>query len=149
MRPYWKVAASLAISLAGTVLLIYTGYKLLGFFMPFVIGWVIASIVSPVVVWLEKRMNLVKKWGSALIIISVLGLVGLVIYLSVSTLAREIVVLMQDIPDMYQDLESGLDEIGESLEGIFQKLPSGIQTGWHTMMNNLDQTMGKIGRAHV
>lgn len=143
-RPYWKVAVSLAFSLAGTVLCIYFGYKLLGFFMPFVIGWLIASVASPVVVWLERRMNLIKKWGSALIIISVLGLVGLLIYLSVSTLAREIAILTQDIPDMYQDLESGMDTIGESLNGIFRMLPSGIQTGWHTMMNNLDQTMGEI-----
>ncbi len=143
-RPYWKVAVSLAFSLAGTVLCVYFGYKLLGFFMPFVIGWLIASVASPVVVWLERRMNLIKKWGSALIIISVLGLVGLLIYLSVSTLAREIAILTQDIPDMYQDLESGMDTIGESLNGIFRMLPSGIQTGWHTMMNNLDQTMGEI-----
>ena len=143
-RPYWKVAVSLAFSLAGTVLCVYFGYKLLGFFMPFVIGWLIAYVASPVVVWLERRMNLIKKWGSALIIISVLGLVGLLIYLSVSTLAREIAILTQDIPDMYQDLESGMDTIGESLNGIFRMLPSGIQTGWHTMMNNLDQTMGEI-----
>lgn len=143
-RPYWKVAVSLAFSLAGTVLCVYFGYKLLGFFMPFVIGWLIASVVSPVVVWLERRMNLIKKWGSALIIISVLGLVGLLIYLTVSTLAREIVILTQDIPDMYQDLESGMDTIGESLNGIFRMLPSGIRAGWRTMMNNLDQTMGEI-----
>ncbi len=143
-RPYWKVAVSLAFSLAGTVLCVYFGYKLLGFFMPFVIGWLIASVVSPVVVWLERRMNLIKKWGSVLIIISVLGLVGLLIYLTVSTLAREIAILTQDIPDMYQDLESGMDTIGESLNGIFRMLPSGIRAGWSTMMNNLDQTMGEI-----
>ena len=143
-RPYWKVAVSLAFSLAGTVLCVYFGYKRLGFFMPFVIGWLIASVVSPVVVWLERRMNLIKKWGSVLIIISVLGLVGLLIYLTVSTLAREIAILTQDIPDMYQDLESGMDTIGESLNGIFRMLPSGIRAGWRTMMNNLDQTMGEI-----
>ena len=38
-RPYWKVAVSLAFSLIGTALCLYFGYKLLGFFMPFVIGW--------------------------------------------------------------------------------------------------------------
>ena len=147
-RPYWKVVASLAISLAGTALFLYFGYKLLGFFMPFVIGWLIASIASPVVVWLEKRVNLIKKWGSALIIIVVLGLVGLVAYLSVSTLAREVISLMRDIPDIYQDLESGMDMIGENLNGIFRMLPAGIQDGWHTIMNNLDKTAGDIIGRH-
>lgn len=112
--------------------------------MPFVIGWLIASVASPVVVWLEKRVNLIKKWGSALIIIGVLGLVGLLAYLSVSTLAREVVSLTQDIPDIYQELESGMDMIGENLKGFFRMLPAGIQDGWHTIMNNLDKTAGDI-----
>ncbi len=146
-RPYWKVAVSLAFSLVGTVLCLYFGYKLLGFFMPFVIGWVIASIASPVVNWLEKRMKLIKKWGSALIIIGVLGVLGLLIYLLVSTISREIISLIQNMPDMYQDLEAGMETIGENLKGIFHLLPAGVQEGWHTMMNNLEQTMGDmIGR---
>ena len=146
-RPYWKVSVSLAFSLVGTVLCLYFGYKLLGFFMPFVIGWVIASIASPVVNWLEKRMKLIKKWGSALIIIGVLGVLGLLIYLLVSTISREIVSLIQNMPDMYQDLEEGMETIGENLKGIFHLLPAGVQEGWHTMMNNLEQTMGDmIGR---
>lgn len=143
-RPYWKVAVSLAFSLVGTVLCLYFGYKLLGFFMPFVIGWVIASIASPVVNWLEKRLKLVKKWGSALIIIGVLGMVGLLIYLLASTIAREVVSLVQNMPDMYQDLESGMETIGESLNGIFRLLPVGVQEGWHTMMDNLEKTMGDV-----
>ena len=89
-------------------------------------------------------MNLIKKWGSALIIIGVLGLVGLLAYLSVSTLAREVVSLTQDIPDIYQELESGMDMIGENLKGFFRMLPAGIQDGWHTIMNNLDKTAGDI-----
>ena len=143
-RPYWKVAVSLAFSLIGTVLCLYLGYKLLGFFMPFVVGWVIAAIASPVVNWLEKRVKLIKKWGSALIIIGVLGMVGLLIYLLASTIAREVVSLIQNMPEMYQDLESGMDTIGESLNGVFRLLPAGVQEGWHTMMDNLEQTMGDI-----
>ena len=41
--------------------------------MPFVIGWIVASIATPLVNWLEKRMKIVKKLGSALIVILVLG----------------------------------------------------------------------------
>ena len=143
-RPYWKVAVSLAFSLAGTVLCVYFGYKLLGFFMPFVIGWLIASVASPVVVWLERRMNLIKKWGSALIIIGVLGMVGLLVYLLASTLTREVVSLLQNIPDMYEDLEAGMATVGDSLNGIFRLLPEGVREGWHTMMESLENTAGDL-----
>lgn len=72
-RPYWKVIVSLAFSLIGTILFIVIGIKLLWFFMPFVIGWFIAFIANPLVCWLEKRLKIVKKLGSAIIIIAVLA----------------------------------------------------------------------------
>ena len=72
-RPYWKVIVSLGLSLFGTVLFIVIGYKALVFFMPFVIGWLISSIASPVVSLLEKKLKITRKLGSALIIVAVLG----------------------------------------------------------------------------
>ena len=46
-RPYWQVAVSLLFSIAATVGFILIGWKLLGFLMPFVVGWIIASIATP------------------------------------------------------------------------------------------------------
>lgn len=146
-RPYWKVIVSLAVSLIGTILFIYVGYRLLAFFMPFVIGWFLAYVASPLVNWLEKRVRIVKKLGSALIIILVLAGVGLLCYFLGSKLWQEIRALIENMPGIYRDLESGFYTVGENLEGIFEMLPEGVQEGWQTMISNLDQTMGNlIGR---
>lgn len=143
-RPYWKVVVSLAFSLLGTVLFIYLGIKLLFFFMPFVIGWFISYIASPVVNWLEKRLKIVKNLGSALIIISVLAGLVFLIYFAGSRIWREIAVLIQNMPDMYRQLEEGLKEIGGTLNGFFSMLPEVLQNSWHTMVNNLDESMGDL-----
>lgn len=143
-RPYWKVIVSLAFSLVGTILFIYIGARLLLFFMPFVIGWFLAYIASPVVNWLEKRLKIVKKLGSALIIILVLAAVVLVVYLIGSKLWKEISTLIQDMPTLYSDLEKGLDQVGESLNGIFGMLPKGIQSGWSQLAENLDKSAGDL-----
>lgn len=146
-RPYWKVIVSLAVSLIGTILFIYVEYRLLAFFMPFVIGWFLAYVASPLVNWLEKRVRIVKKLGSALIIILVLAGVGLLCYFLGSKLWQEIRALIENMPGIYRDLESGFYTVGENLEGIFEMLPEGVQEGWQTMISNLDQTMGNlIGR---
>lgn len=146
-RPYWKVIVSLAVSLIGTILFVYVGYRLLAFFMPFVIGWFLAYVASPLVNWLEKRVRIVKKLGSALIIILVLAGVGLLCYFLGSKLWQEIRALIENMPGLYRDLESGFYTVGENLEGIFEMLPEGVQEGWQTMISNLDQTMGNlIGR---
>ena len=141
-RPFWKVAVSLSLSLIGTILFIYFGYRLLGFFMPFVVGWCISYIASPVVDWLEKKFKIIKKLGSALMIIGVLAAVVFLMYLVVSRLWRECISLVQNMPEMYRDLESGFDQIGGSLNGIFERLPVAVQNGWHEMASNLAKTMG-------
>jgi len=143
-RPYWKVIVSLTFSLTITVLFIYLGFRLIIFFMPFVVGWAIAYIASPIVNWLEKRIKLVKKLGSALVIIGVLGLVALLFYLIGNRLWNEVAGLMKNMPEMYRDLEQGFDKIGNSMQGMFERLPVGIQEGWREFVSNLDATIGEI-----
>lgn len=143
-RPYWKVAVSLALSIIGTVLFIYIGLKALFYFMPFVIGWFLSFIASPLVVWLERRLKIVKKLGSAIIIIVVLAVCIGVIYLAVSRLWAEVRSLIQDFPYMYRDLESGFRQIGERTEQVFSLLPSNIKEGIDTMAANLDGTISRL-----
>lgn len=143
-RPYWKVIVSLAFSLIGTILFIVAGVKLLWFFMPFVIGWFIAFIANPLVCWLEKRLKIVKKLGSAIIIVAVLAGVVSVLYFGISKLADEVGSLIHNFPQIYSELEKGLQEIGESFQGVFSFLPEGIQNGWNAIIVNLDSAMGKI-----
>ena len=143
-RPYWQVCVRLLFSLLATAAFVIVCWKLIGFLMPFVIGWIIASIASPLVNWLEKKLKIVKKLGSALIVILVLGLIVLAVYLVISRLAVEIGKLARDFPGMYAQLETGLRQIGDTLSGVFERLPDGIQRGLNSVAENLDQYMGSF-----
>lgn len=143
-RPYWQVVLRLLFSLLATVAFVVIGWNLIRFFMPFVVGWIIAAIAAPLVNWLEKRLKIVKKLGSALIVILVLAAIVLALYFGISRLASEISDLIRNFPDMYAQLEIGLRQIGDTLSGIFERLPSGIQNGWNTVVQNLDQYMGSL-----
>ena len=143
-RPYWQVAVSLLFSILATVAFIFIGVKAVLFFMPFVIGWCIASIAVPMVNWLEKKFNIVKKLGSALVVILVIAIIVTIFYFAISRLVMEISDLVKNVPDLYQQLESGLHQIGETLSGVFKRLPSGVQDGWNTALINLDQMMGDL-----
>ena len=50
------------------------GVRLLSFFLPFVIGWIVAMIANPPVRFLEKRLRIVRKHGSVVLIVGVLAL---------------------------------------------------------------------------
>lgn len=143
-RPYWQVGIRLLFSVLATAAFVVIGFRLLVFLMPFVIGWIIASIAAPLVNWLERRLKIVKKLGSALIVILVLALIVLALYFGISRLAEETGNLIQDFPRLYAQLEEGLSQIGQTLSGVFRRLPSGIRQGWSTVAENLDQYMGGL-----
>lgn len=143
-RPYWKVIVSLAFSLAGTLLFLVVGYKLMIFFMPFVIGWLISSIAAPLVNILEKKVKIMRKLGSALIIIGVLGGIVLIIYLLASVLIKEIQTLIWDIPSLYEDLEAGFAKIGEGMQGFQKRLPKGVSQALDAARFRIDAQMDSI-----
>ncbi len=152
-RPYGQVTVSLVFSLLATAAFIIIGMKAIVFFMPFVIGWCISAIAAPVVNWLEKHFKIVKKLGSALIVVLVIGLIVLLIYLAVSRLVTEVGDLLKNIPDLYEQLANGLSQIGQSMSGLFARLPEEVRSGFQTMMSNLNEYMGdlisKIGEPTV
>lgn len=143
-RPYWKVLVSLTFSLIGTILFIYIGVKGLIYFLPFTIGWFLSFIAKPVVTWLEKRLKIVKKFGSAITIVLVLAIAVGLIYLVISGLWGEIKELMDKFPTLYAELDAGLEKIGERGAEVFALLPESIRNGWSTMMDNLDTAVGDL-----
>ena len=152
-RPYWKVLVSLVFSLTATVLFIYVGIKAIFYFMPFVIGWILSVIAGPLVTFLEKKLKIMKRLGSAITIILVLVLCIGLIYLIISQIWEEISVLIRNFPSMYHDLERGLSQIGTQGNTLFERFPEQIQNSWATLMNNLDDTasslIGRIGEPTI
>jgi predicted PurR-regulated permease PerM len=104
----------------------------------------IHSTQDRLVNWLEKRLKIVKKLGTAMIVIMVIGLIVLVGYFAVSRIAAEVTDLIQNFPDIYAQLEEGMREIGNTLSGAFSRLPRGVQNGWTTIVENLDTYMGNL-----
>ena len=139
-RPYWQVVVSLTFSLLATAAFVIIIVRAIGIFMPFVVGWLISVLATPIVNWLERRLKIVKKFGSALIVILVLAIIVVGLYFGISRLVSELGAFMAHIPDLYGQMESGLQQIGDTLSGTFDRLPEGLQNGFVTLGSNLEQT---------
>lgn len=142
-RPYWKVIVSLAFSLTVTFLFVVVGWKMVKVFWPFVFGWFISFLANPMVLWLEKHLKIVKKLGSAITIILVLGAVIGVLYLGVTSIVKEVIRLVADLPELYGELGSGLDAIGAKLQGVIHLLPENVQSSLFALVSGLEGAMGE------
>lgn len=143
-RPYWKVLVSLLISIFATIVFIGLAVYGIGFFMPFVVGWFISAIAYPIVTWLERRLRMKKKIGSALIAVFVLGAVIFVIYLAVSRLILEAVTLMKNAPAIYAQAEQSFSGISKELSVVSDRLPPAVQEGIGTFFANMEGRLGDL-----
>ena len=140
-RPYWKVIVSLVFSLLTTVFVVGAGYWMIRFLMPFVIGWIVASIANPMVCWLDNKLKIKKKLGSAIMIVLVIGAVIGLLYLIGNLLVKEIGGLLSNLPQMYADVEREMTAIGEKMSGVLHMLPEGIRNGGATVVSGLEEAV--------
>jgi sporulation integral membrane protein YtvI len=126
-------------------LLIFVAPKLIAFFLPFVIGYVIALIANPLVKFLEKRLKIVRKHGSAIVIIVVLALIIGALYLIISVLVRESISFITDLPNLYENLNLQIKEVQNNLQGVYKAFPLGIQK----FIDNLGDNIGSYVNVFV
>ncbi len=138
MKKYWKAVTNLVVALAIFLSIILIVPKALVLFSPFVVGWVIAMIASPLVRFFEEKVKIKRKAGSAFVIIIVIGLIVLLGYFLLAKLGKEVVGLISALPDMWKNMESDFREIGNNLSVIYEKLPFDIQMG----LNDLSLEIG-------
>jgi len=141
---YLRNVVNIVLFLAGTLLVCILTPKLLVFFLPFVVGWIIALIANPLVRFLEKRLKIVRKHGSMLIIIGAIALVVFGGYLIISKVVRELYGFLSILPELYGALLQDLEEIGTNMHGIAGRFPPKISEGIASLTNTLTESLGDL-----
>lgn len=126
-RHYLRLCLNIIIPAAGWLLLCFAGPKLLRFFMPFVIGWIIAAIANPLVRFLERRVKLVRKHSSIVIVVAALALVIGLIYLAATRSFMLLRRFFKDLPALYASIEGDVSQSLDRIEHLFQFMPDSIQ----------------------
>ena len=137
VKKYTRVILNIVIPLTGIGLVWFLGPKLLRFFMPFVIGWVIAMIANPLVRFLDKKLKIVRKHSSVLIVVVVLAAVILLGYFLISRLAIQAISLAKDLPELYEMATVEIQGVCARFDDIFRMLPLNVQQNWHEFTDNV------------
>lgn len=143
-RTYLKVFMNLGIMLALILFCIFVLPRIIVYFMPFVVGWIIAMIASPLVRFFEKKLKIKRKAGSAFVIIAVIALVILAGYLIGVKLAEQVIEFVQDVPSLWEGMQEDFDEIGDKLSVAYQYLPKDVRMTIDGLIGNIQDYMGSI-----
>lgn len=143
-KHYLRLILNIIIPVTGWLILCLLGPKILKFFMPFVIGWIIAMFANPLVRFLERRVRLVRRHSSIVIVVAALALVIGLMYLLISRSFGLLQGFINDLPDLYEGIEGDVARSMEQMEHLFQFLPDSIQRTWAEIGSNLGSYVGKV-----
>ncbi|MBO4976656.1 MAG: sporulation integral membrane protein YtvI [Lachnospiraceae bacterium] len=144
MKKYCKALVNIAVAVVLLLLAIFLLPRLLVFFLPFVIGWIISMIASPLVRFFEEKLKFKRKAGSAFVIIVVIGLVVTVIYLICSNVADQIMGLINDLPSMWKSMEADFMDIGKRMSVFYEKLPLNVQESFTVIIEEAGAYIGDL-----
>ena len=139
MKKYGKALMNLGIAAVILLGILFLLPRALMFFLPFVIGWIIALLASPLVRFFEEKLKLQRKIGSAFVIIVVIALVVLLLYFVCSWIADQVIGLFRSLPEMWIGMQEDLNRAEKSLNVLLARLPGG-----ETQIE-LDNLLGTIG----
>lgn len=126
-RTYLKVFMNLGIAVVILLLAVFLLPKVLMFFMPFVIGWIIAMIANPLVRFFEDKLKIRRKAGTAFVIIAVIALVVLAGYLIGSKVVQEAEGLVNGLPEMWESAEEDFRTIGKNMDVLYSRFPEDLR----------------------
>ncbi|MCH5259689.1 MAG: sporulation integral membrane protein YtvI [Lachnospiraceae bacterium] len=138
VRTYVKVILNILTTLVILLLCIFLLPRCIYFFMPFVIGWIISLIASPVVRFFEEKLKIKRKGASVIVIVAVLAAVILIVYAVLSKLIQEGTSFINELPTLWEGIRSEFVQIGANLQGVYNRLPADMQN----TLSNIGVQMG-------
>ena len=144
---YLKILVNFLVALFVIVCLAVLLPRVVVFFMPFVIGWIISAIANPLVRLLEKKMKIVRKHSSMVIIIGVLAAVVGLGYLAASRIVLEAGNLIANLPQIYANWQEDFEEIGQNLQVFYNRLSPDIQKSIQNVSTNFAEYASSLVQA--
>lgn len=144
LKKHLKGIFLVILGILALILGIVLGIKMFKFFIPFIIGWILAIIASPLVEFLEKKLKISRKHTSMVIIILVLGAIIGGIYLVCAKITTETGKFLQQAPELYSSFNVEFQEAEHNLRRVIKELPDNVQTSIDNTQEELSSQIGSL-----
>ncbi len=143
---YVKIVVNLILCILAAVLVIWLGPKLLSFFLPFVIALIVSAIANPLVNFLEKKVKILRKYSSAVIIVFVLAFLFALIYLALWGAIQGVQALFGEMDDIIATFLGFLDEFRLALSNLSISLPASLHEAIQSLDSSIETTLTSFAK---
>lgn len=133
-----RILVNLGVALAGVLFLIFVVPQLVRFLMPLIVAWIVAMIANPIIRFLEKRIKIMRKHGSALVIILVLATLIAAFYGLAVLVASQFSSWVTELPEVYDSVTQNLQHLFRLLHQKYNIIPADVKLAFDQRENMLD-----------
>ena len=138
-----RILVNLGVALAGVLFLIFVVPQLVRFLMPLIVAWIVAMIANPIIRFLEKRIKIMRKHGSALVIILVLAALIAAFYGLAVLVASQFSSWVTELPEVYDSVTQNLQHLFRLLHQKYNIIPADVKLAFDQRENMLDSYIQK------
>lgn len=138
-----RILVNLGVALAGVLFLIFVVPQLVRFLMPLIVAWIVAMIANPIIRFLEKRIKIMRKHGSALVIILVLAALIAAFYGLAVLVASQFSLWVTELPEVYDSVTQNLQHLFRLLHQKYNIIPADVKLAFDQRENMLDSYIQK------
>ena len=124
---YLKITVNILSMVAIFVFCVWLLPKIIVYFMPFVIAGIVALIANPLVKFLEQKLKIVRKAGSVVVIVLVLGAVVFVCYAIIARLISETIGFFSNAQNIWNTISDTVSSLRTDYLRFFMQMPIGVQ----------------------
>lgn len=138
-----RILVNLGVALAGVLFLIFVVPQLVRFLMPLIVAWIVAMIANPIIRFLEKRIKIMRKHGSALVIILVLAALIAAFYGLAVLVVSQFSSWVTELPEVYDSVTQNLQHLFRLLHQKYNIIPADVKLAFDQRENMLDSYIQK------
>ena len=141
LHKYGRWFFTLALTAAGIWLGIRVIPRLILYFIPFVIGWLVALMAAPLVRFAKKKLNITSKIVSGFVIVIILAALFGMLYGIIDLIIGEILDFIPDIPKYLGIITEALETVGGWLNRLTEGLPESVILAAGSVSERLENTL--------
>ncbi len=126
MKPhikYLKITINIVTMILAILFCVFILPSIIIYFMPFIIGAIIALIANPLVRFLERRIKIVRRAGSAFVIVLTIAVIVSISYIVIAMLVEQIVGFAGNLPDLWKSVSATIAQITKSYDIYLARMP--------------------------
>lgn len=118
--------------------------RIVGLFMPFILGYLFSLLVNPLADALGKRFRLPRGASAIVVILLTVGVLGGVVTAVIIKIVDELRSIYENFPAIYVNMTSAWQEISAKFSNIYEAMPSGIQDALDGIGENFFASLSSI-----